>query len=44
MKLKCESCIHRKVCKLIPSESYVPAVRRIATENCKHFREGNKNE
>lgn len=43
MKLKCDSCIHRKVCKLIPPETYPQFMMRIATENCKYFRE-DKNE
>lgn len=39
MKLKCDSCIHRKVCKFIPKEDYPQYMKRIASENCKYFKE-----
>lgn len=37
MKLKCDSCIHKKVCKFIPKEDYPQFMKRIVSENCKYF-------
>lgn len=37
MKIKCDVCIHRRVCRIKPNESYPQKIRQIASENCKHF-------
>ena len=37
MKIKCDACIHRRVCRIKPNESYPQKIRQIASENCKHF-------
>lgn len=44
MKLKCESCIHRQVCKFKPKEDYPQFMKRIISQNCRHYKEENKNE
>ena len=44
MKTKCDRCIHGKVCKFRPEEEYPQFMKRIISENCKHFKEVNKND
>lgn len=44
MKLKCESCIHRQVCKFKPKEDYPQFMKRIISQNCRHYKEENENE
>lgn len=39
MKTKCDRCIHNKVCKFRPEEEYPQFMKRIISENCKHFKE-----
>lgn len=44
MKLKYDRCIHKQVCKFRPNEDYPQFMKRIVSENCKHFKEVQKNE
>lgn len=37
MRLKCDNCIHEKVCKFKPQETYPQFMKRIISENCRYF-------
>lgn len=37
MKIKCDSCIHKAVCKFKPKEDYPQFMKRIVSENCKYY-------
>ncbi len=39
MRTKCDRCMHNKVCKFRPEEEYPQFMKRIISENCKHFKE-----
>lgn len=39
MKVKCDCCIHKQVCKFRPKEDYPQFMKRIVSENCKYFKE-----
>lgn len=42
MKLKCDSCIHNRVCKFRPKEDYPQFMKRIISGNCGHFKEADR--
>lgn len=42
MKTKCDCCIHKQVCKFRPKEDYPQFMKRIVSENCKHFKENER--
>lgn len=44
MKIKCDRCIHKQVCKFRPNDDYPQFMKRIVSENCKYFKEEHKNE
>ncbi len=37
MRLKCDNCIHEEVCRFKPEEGYPQFMKRVISENCKHF-------
>lgn len=38
MKIKCDSCIHKKVCKFRPKEDYPQFMKRIASDTASILR------